>query len=227
MLLTLLAACSSGTNRERSAHDSAEVPAPPPLPVLGGVAVGEGPAGMERACGEGVASACAARAVSATDPENWRARACALGDRPSCDVATIERDRATRLVEAIDTARAAGPAVEAEEPHKGPRVWLQHIGTLDGVVASTGEIEPRFRNGLHRAYERCYRELARKDDPPSGIARISWTMESGGKLSNVKVLESFAPTLDDCLVRTTESWTFAALAPDRGARVVLTAVFEP
>jgi outer membrane biosynthesis protein TonB len=195
--------------------------------VLGGAAAAAGTAALDEACEGGDADACAARAAVGEDAEVWRAKACALGDRPSCNRAAIERARADQLSASIATARADGPATEPEERRGGPRVWLQHIGVLDGRVASTGEIEPRFRNGLHRTYERCYRTLARQEDPPGGTVHIEWTFEAGGKVGDVRVTQSFAPEIDACLARTTASWTFPALAPDRGARVVLTAVFEP
>jgi TonB family protein len=222
------AACSSGASGDPSARDAAnEIPAPAPLPRLGGSSAEAGPAALEQACTEGDAAACAARAASGDRAGEWRARACVLGDRPSCDSTAIEALRATLMKDAISAARAAGPDTPEAEHRRGPRVWLRHIAVLDGGVASTGEMEPRFRNGLHRSYERCYKALARQENPPRGDIAVAMTIDHGGKLAKVAIANSFAPELDDCVVRATEAWSFAALAVDRGARLVLTAVFEP
>lgn len=228
VIVAVAVACSSGASRDSAARQAgAAAPPAVPLPRLGGAPAEAGPEALEQACTGGEAAACAARAATGDDAGEWRARACGLGDRPSCDSAAIEAMRASLLREAIAEARAAGPDDPDAERDRGPRVWLRHIAVLDGGVASTGEMEPRFRNGLHRSYERCYKALARQKDPPRGEVKVTMTVDHGGKLDKVAIADSFAHELDDCVVRATQSWTFAALAVDRGARLVLTAVFEP
>ncbi len=98
-------------------------------------------------------------------------------------------------------------------------VFLYSVDVDYRGAIETGELFHAFNASHGKGLSRCYEPIAHERPAPHGRVRLQVTLAKGGHASSAKLLSSFAPRMNDCLLGHIGGWSFPYLSENGGARL--------